>query len=103
MEWQDIPDGMPVYSIQGGPLDAEDNEPVLVATDKGRVFLVVPERDLPGSIRFQIFMAGWWLEEETEGKPVKWARVPIPAGLVVPARKSKPARLPPAPKKVREK
>lgn len=83
MEWREISDEMPVYAIQGGPLDAEENEPVLVATDLGKVLLVVPERDLPGSIRYQIHMAGWWLEPETEGKPVKWARVPVPKGLSV--------------------
>lgn len=102
MDWRDISDGMPVYSIQGGPLDAEDHEPVLLATDLGKVFLVVPEQESPGVVRYQIYLAGWWLEP-SEGKPVKWARVPVLAGLSAQGTAGNPARSPTTGRKSREK
>jgi hypothetical protein len=94
MEWFDIPNGMTVYEVFGSPLDQETREPILVATDLGRMFLVVPEWEPPELIRYQIYMAGWWLEP-SEGKPVKWAKVPMPP---MAARKAAEAKVtsPPA-------
>lgn len=70
MEWFDTPDGMTVYKVFGSPLDQETREPILVAKDLGKEFLVDPEWESPGVIRYQIYLAGWWLEP-SEGKTTK--------------------------------
>ena len=40
MDWLPIDEKMPVY-----PQDTEDYPPILICTDKAKVFLVVPEQD----------------------------------------------------------
>jgi len=50
MDWLPIDEKMPVY-----PQDTEDYPPILICTDKGKVFLVVPEQDPKMGVCYLIY------------------------------------------------
>ena len=71
MEWLPIEDKMPVY-----PQDTEDYPPILICTDKGKVFLVIPEQDPKMGVCYTIHYSDIWLEEKSEGTPIAWMPAP---------------------------
>ena len=73
MDWLPIDEKMPVY-----PQDTEDYQPILICTDKGKVFLVVPERDPKMGVCYLIYFSDIWLEEKSEGAPIAWMPAPKP-------------------------
>ena len=73
MDWLPIDEKMPVYSQ-----DTEDYPPILICTDKGKVFLVVPERDPKMGVCYLIYFSEIWLEEASEGTPIAWMPAPKP-------------------------
>lgn len=74
MDWLPIDEKMPVY-----PQDTEDYPPILICTNKGKVFLVVPEQDPKMGVCYLIYFSEIWLEEASEGKPIAW--MPAPKAL----------------------
>jgi hypothetical protein len=75
MEWLPIDEKMPVY-----PQDTEDYPPILICTDKGKVFLVIPERDPKMGICYTIYFSEIWLEKASKDTPIAW--MPAPKVLI---------------------
>ena len=73
MDWLPIDEKMPVY-----PQDSEDYPPILICTDKAKVFLVVPEQDPKMGVCYLIYFSEIWLEEKSEGTPIAWMPAPRP-------------------------
>jgi len=73
MDWLPVDEKMPVY-----PQDSEDYPPILICTDKAKVFLVVPEQDPKMGVCYLIYFSEIWLEEKSEGAPIAWMPAPRP-------------------------
>jgi hypothetical protein len=64
---------MPLY-----PQDMKEYPPILICTDKAKVFLVVPEQDPKMGVCHLIDYSDIWLEENSEGTPIAWLPAPMP-------------------------
>jgi hypothetical protein len=73
MDWLPIDENMPVY-----PQDTEDYPPILICTDKAKVFLVTPEQDPKVGVCYTIYYSEIWLEVASEGTPIGWMHAPRP-------------------------
>ena len=73
MDWLPIDENMPVY-----PQDCEDYPPILICTDKAKVFLVTPEQDPKVGVCYTIYYSEIWLEVMSEGTPIAWMPAPKP-------------------------